>query len=214
MKGTMRRYISQGLSPQKITTQVIIKNNYYYSLSSKFYAQNLQPFNAWFNNEFRISDVFLQFLPCGSKLRENMGDPVPALRYIKSQFILYTLILLFSMQQHPRLPVPEANQAFKRCSAAPALGKGKRRGREGSETSSSTNDPIEDLVEPDTLANGIPLIGPGAARELDRRRKDDNEVKKDNDKGSLNIKIHLDLHAKVKLDLEADIYGDIVIGLL
>ncbi|KAJ5090196.1 hypothetical protein N7532_008880 [Penicillium argentinense] len=32
--------------------------------------------------------------------------------------------------------------------------------------------------------------------------------------GSLKIKIHLNLHAKVRLDLDAKLYGDIVIGLL
>lgn len=32
--------------------------------------------------------------------------------------------------------------------------------------------------------------------------------------GSLRIKIHLNLHAKVRLELDAQIYGDIVIGLL
>ncbi|KAJ5990768.1 hypothetical protein N7499_011322 [Penicillium canescens] len=95
----------------------------------------------------------------------------------------------------------------------PSIGKGKRRARQGSETSSSSNDPIESLVDPETLANGEgQLIGPAAARELDKKNKKDNEVKKD-DNGSLNIRIHLDLHAKVKLDLEADLYGDIVIGL-
>lgn len=31
---------------------------------------------------------------------------------------------------------------------------------------------------------------------------------------SLNIKISLNLHAKVRLDLDAQIYGDITIGLL
>ncbi|KAJ5102653.1 hypothetical protein N7532_003182 [Penicillium argentinense] len=99
-------------------------------------------------------------------------------------------------------------------SAAPPLGKGNRRGRQGSESSSSSTDPIESLVDPETLANGEgQLIGPAAARELDKKNKKHEEVEKD-DKGSLNIKIHLDLHAKVKLDLEADLYGDIVIGLL
>ncbi|CAG7976256.1 unnamed protein product [Penicillium olsonii] len=34
------------------------------------------------------------------------------------------------------------------------------------------------------------------------------------DNGSLQIKIHLNLHAKVKLELDAQVYGDIVIGLL
>ncbi|KAJ5216266.1 uncharacterized protein N7498_002673 [Penicillium cinerascens] len=33
-------------------------------------------------------------------------------------------------------------------------------------------------------------------------------------KESLKIKIHLNLHAKVRLDLDAQLYGDIVIGLL
>ncbi|OQE23080.1 hypothetical protein PENSTE_c009G05647 [Penicillium steckii] len=32
--------------------------------------------------------------------------------------------------------------------------------------------------------------------------------------GSLKIKVHLNLHAKVRLELDAQIYGDIVIGLL
>ena len=144
-----------------------------------------------------------------------MGDPVPALRYIKYQLILYMLMLLFYMQQGPFFQVSKANpRVYRRSGIAPSSGKGNRRGRTGSETSSSSNDPIESLVDPETLANGEgQLIGPAAARELDKKNKKDNEVKK-NDNGSLNIKIHLDLHAKVKLDLEADLYGDIVIGLL
>jgi hypothetical protein len=36
----------------------------------------------------------------------------------------------------------------------------------------------------------------------------------ENKESSLNIRIHLNLHAKVRLDLDAQIYGDIVIGLL
>ncbi|KAJ5923599.1 hypothetical protein N7454_008844 [Penicillium verhagenii] len=36
----------------------------------------------------------------------------------------------------------------------------------------------------------------------------------EDEKSSLKIKIHLNLHAKVRLDLDAQIYGDIVIGLL
>lgn len=144
-----------------------------------------------------------------------MGDPVPALRNIKSQLILCTLILLLYMQQDPTFYATKANLKNNRCSsAAPSLGKGNRRGRQGSESSSSSNDPIESLVDPETLANGEgQLIGPAAARELDKKNKKGQEVKKD-DNGSLSIKIHLDLHAKVKLDLEADLYGDIVIGLL
>ncbi|KAJ5298862.1 uncharacterized protein N7443_006982 [Penicillium atrosanguineum] len=118
------------------------------------------------------------------------------------------------MQQDPSFQVPKANRRVDRCSGVTTgLGKGNRRGRQGSESSSSSNDPIDNLVDLDTMANGGQLIGPAAARELDKRNDKDKEVKK-NDNGSLNIKIHLDLHAKVKLDLEADLYGDIVIGLL
>lgn len=143
-----------------------------------------------------------------------MGDPVPAVRYIKSQLIFYTLLLLLYMQQDPSLQVTEANPKVDRCSnAAPTLGKGNRRGRQNSESSTSSSDPIESLVDPETLANGEgQLIGPAAARELDKRSKKNNEEKEDD--GSLNIRIHLDLHAKVRLDLDADLYGDIVIGLL
>lgn len=36
----------------------------------------------------------------------------------------------------------------------------------------------------------------------------------DEEKSSLKIKIHLNIHAKVRLDLDAQIYGDVVIGLL
>jgi hypothetical protein len=69
-------------------------------------------------------------------------------------------------------------------------------------------------VDPETLANGTgQLIGPALARELDKRSDEVKGVKED-DKGSLKIRIHLDLRAKVKLDLEADLYGDIIIALL
>ncbi|GLI79559.1 hypothetical protein PoHVEF18_007896 [Penicillium ochrochloron] len=37
---------------------------------------------------------------------------------------------------------------------------------------------------------------------------------KEGDDSSLKIKISLNLHAKVRLDLDAQIYGDITIGLL
>lgn len=142
-----------------------------------------------------------------------MSDPVPALRYIKSQLMLYTLLLLLYIKQQPSLQVTKANpQIVPRSNAAPGPGKGNRKGRQSSQDSSSSNDPIESLVDPETLANGEgQLVGPSAARALDKKNKKDDEEK---DNGSLSIKIHLDLHAKVKLDLEADLYGDIVIGLL
>ncbi|KAJ5997278.1 hypothetical protein N7499_006419 [Penicillium canescens] len=147
-----------------------------------------------------------------------MGDPIPALRYIKSQLTLYTLLLFLYFQQNPPLLVTKANPKFDGCnSTAPAAAKGNRRNRQNSDdsTASSVTDPIESLVDPQTLAQGEgQLIGPSAARELDKRnKKDKGEVEKKDD-GSLNIRIHLDLHAKVRLDLEADLYGDIVIGLL
>jgi hypothetical protein len=153
-----------------------------------------------------------------------MGDPIPALRYIKYQLTLYTLLLFLYFQQNPPLLVTKANPKFDGCNStatapAPSPGRGNRRSRQNSDdsTASSAADPIESLVDPQTLAQGEgQLIGPSAARELDKRnKKDKGEVdKKKNDDGSLNIRIHLDLHAKVRLDLEADLYGDIVIGLL
>lgn len=39
-------------------------------------------------------------------------------------------------------------------------------------------------------------------------------LQSDDEKSSLKIKIHLNLHAKVRLDLDAQVYGDVVIGLL
>ncbi|KAJ5899732.1 hypothetical protein N7495_004476 [Penicillium taxi] len=39
-------------------------------------------------------------------------------------------------------------------------------------------------------------------------------VQEEGDKAALKIKVHLNLHAKVRLDLDAKIYGDVVIGLL
>lgn len=34
------------------------------------------------------------------------------------------------------------------------------------------------------------------------------------EKTSLKIKVHLNLHAKVRIDVDAQLYGDIIIGLL
>lgn len=54
------------------------------------------------------------------------------------------------------------------------------------------------------LAGTVPNAGlqiPGAPQQED-------------DKSSLKIKIHLNIHAKVRLELDAQIYGDVVIGLL
>lgn len=144
-----------------------------------------------------------------------MGDPVQAVRYLKSHIIFCAFILLSYTQAASSSQALKANANDGGCSGVvPALGKGNRKTRQGSESSTSSSDPIESLVDPETLANGEgQLIGPAAARELDKKNKKNKDVEKE-DGGSLNIKIHLDLHAKVKLDLEADLYGDIVIGLL
>ncbi|KAJ5933811.1 hypothetical protein N7454_006140 [Penicillium verhagenii] len=40
------------------------------------------------------------------------------------------------------------------------------------------------------------------------------ELLNEDEKSALKIKIHLNLHAKVRLDLDAQIYGDVVIGLM
>ncbi|KAJ9488750.1 hypothetical protein VN97_g4561 [Penicillium thymicola] len=62
----------------------------------------------------------------------------------------------------------------------------------------------------DTAQGALPKTGgltiPGVT--------DTGKKEGEDDKGSLQIKIHLNLHAKVKLELDAQIYGDIVIGLL
>ncbi|KAJ5294201.1 hypothetical protein PENANT_c028G07767 [Penicillium antarcticum] len=147
-----------------------------------------------------------------------MVNPTQALRYIQAQLTLYTLLLFLCLQQNPYLQVTKANSKVDGYdSDAPITGAGNRRGRQNSDdsTASDATDPIQDLVNPQTLAQGDdPLIGPSAARALDKKnKKDGDQVEKKND-GSLNIRIHLDLHAKVRLDLEADLYGDIVIGLL
>ncbi|KAJ5992200.1 hypothetical protein N7451_007924 [Penicillium sp. IBT 35674x] len=118
------------------------------------------------------------------------------------------------MQHASFSEIPKANSRVNRCSdVATAPGKGGRRGRQSSESStSSSGGPLENLVNPETLANGGgELITPEIARALDKKGK---EGKEEDDKGSLQIKIHLDLHAKVRLELDADLYGDIVIGLL
>lgn len=66
-------------------------------------------------------------------------------------------------------------------------------------------------TQPDTgdLTQGLPNSGLTVPGITDTGKKDDKD-----DKGSLQIKIHLNLHAKVKLELDAQIYGDVVIGLL
>ncbi|KAJ5536105.1 hypothetical protein N7513_009291 [Penicillium frequentans] len=136
-------------------------------------------------------------------------------RYIQSQLKLYTLILLCFMQHASFFEIPKANSRVDRCSdVTTAPGKDKnRRGRQSSESSnSSAGGVLENMVNPETLANGGgDLITPEIARALDKKEK---EGKGEGEKNSLQIKIHLDLHAKVRLELDADLYGDIVIGLL
>ncbi|KAJ5979293.1 hypothetical protein N7501_002635 [Penicillium viridicatum] len=83
--------------------------------------------------------------------------------------------------------------------SVPALG-----GRKGN----PTDDPVGAIGE--TAQGALPSAGgltiPGVT---DTGKKDGED-----DKGSLQIKIHLNLHAKIKLELDAQVYGDIVIGLL
>ncbi|KAJ5103013.1 hypothetical protein N7532_003542 [Penicillium argentinense] len=142
-----------------------------------------------------------------------MSDPTPALRYIQTHLTFSAILFLLYIQQHLFQNIIQANSNLAAPSNAPvAFGKGNRKGRQNSQDSSSSADPIDRLVDPQTLASGEgELIGPSAARILDRKKREEDEEK---DKDSLNIKIHLDLHAKVRLDLEADVYGDVVIGLL
>ncbi|RAH85586.1 hypothetical protein BO86DRAFT_436871 [Aspergillus japonicus CBS 114.51] len=54
---------------------------------------------------------------------------------------------------------------------------------------------------PNGLVPNSGMKAPGATQEEDGKE-------------SLRIRIHLNLHAKVKLELDAQLYGDIVIGLL
>ncbi|KAJ5634316.1 hypothetical protein N7528_002158 [Penicillium herquei] len=140
-----------------------------------------------------------------------MGDPIPALRYLHNHLTFTILVLLLYLQRIHQL-IKANPHPLMSSSTALAPGKGNRKNRQGSQDSLSSNDPIESLMDPETLASGEgKLIGPAAARILDTKKHEDDEKE---DKGSLNIRIHLDLHAKIKLDLEADLYGDVVIGLL
>ncbi|KAJ5726757.1 uncharacterized protein N7483_008114 [Penicillium malachiteum] len=75
---------------------------------------------------------------------------------------------------------------------------GGRKGKTDDELSGVT-DKVGDVV-PGGLPNaGLQIPGAPVGEE---------------DKSSLKIKIHLNIHAKVRLELDAQIYGDIVIGLL
>ncbi|KAJ5941546.1 hypothetical protein N7516_001714 [Penicillium verrucosum] len=82
-----------------------------------------------------------------------------------------------------------------------ATGLGNRKGNPADDTTGAISD---------TAAGTLPSTGgltiPGETVTGKKEGEDD--------KGSLQIKIHLNLHAKVKLELDAQIYGDIVIGLL
>ncbi|KAJ5657677.1 uncharacterized protein N7484_001326 [Penicillium longicatenatum] len=97
--------------------------------------------------------------------------------------------------------------------------------------------------EPEPAANSPPLSIPSESRPIGGRRgKSDDDANgttkggelvagntggisnaglqipgqllNEDEKSALKIKIHLNLHAKVRLDLDAQIYGDVVIGLL
>lgn len=81
--------------------------------------------------------------------------------------------------------------------SVPALG-----GRKGNPADDTLGAVGETAALPSTGGLTIPGV-------TDTGKKDGED-----DKGSLQIKIHLNLHAKIKLELDAQIYGDIVIGLL
>ncbi|CAG8356391.1 unnamed protein product [Penicillium salamii] len=70
----------------------------------------------------------------------------------------------------------------------------------------------KDSQEVDDTVGAVGDLAKGSAGGLQIPGKTDTGGK--DDKGSLQIKIHLNLHAKVKLELDAQVYGDIVIGLL
>ncbi|KAJ5589424.1 hypothetical protein N7537_012102 [Penicillium hordei] len=78
---------------------------------------------------------------------------------------------------------------------------GGRKGNQADDTVGAVGETAQDAL-PSTSGLTIPGVT--------------NTGKKDgeDDKGSLQIKIHLNLHAKIKLELDAQVYGDIVIGLL
>lgn len=98
----------------------------------------------------------------------------------------------------PLLPGPEAlantpssPQPSLTSAATDNLPKGNRKNK-GSEEGEKTNDVVPN--------SGLQV--PGAP------------LQSDDEKSSLKIKIHLNIHAKVRLDLDAQVYGDVVIGLL
>lgn len=104
-------------------------------------------------------------------------------------------------------PPPEAEPEALANSPSPppsstitdTLPKGGRKGNRPEEELGSVANKAGDAVQPLT-GGGLSIPG---------ETKGDTEGKE-----SLKIKIHLNLHAKVRLDLDAQIYGDVVIGLL
>jgi hypothetical protein len=70
------------------------------------------------------------------------------------------------------------------------------------------NRPEEELGNVGNKAGDIANL-PSSGLTIPGETKGDTEGKE-----SLKIKIHLNLHAKVRLELDAQIYGDVVIGLL
>ncbi|KAJ5661822.1 uncharacterized protein N7477_009438 [Penicillium maclennaniae] len=99
--------------------------------------------------------------------------------------------------QFPELEVPANSPPPSVTSVTDTLPKGGRKG----------NRPEEELGG---VTNKVGDALPSTGLTMPNETKGGSEGKE----GRLNIKIHLSLYAKVRLDLDAQIYGDIVIGLL
>ena len=97
----------------------------------------------------------------------------------------------------PELQAPANSPPPSFSSVTDTLPKGGRKG----------NRPEEELGG---VTNKVGDALPSTGLSMPNETKGGTEGKE----GSLNIRIHLNLHAKVRLDLDAQIYGDIVIGLL
>ncbi|KAJ6127292.1 hypothetical protein N7523_002904 [Penicillium sp. IBT 18751x] len=93
----------------------------------------------------------------------------------------------------PELEVPANSPPSSVTSVTDTLPKGGRKG----------NGPEEELGG---VTNKVGNAPPSTGLTMPNETKGGTEGKG----GSLNIKIHLNLHAKVRLDLDAQIYGDIV----
>ncbi|RAH75305.1 uncharacterized protein BO66DRAFT_444968 [Aspergillus aculeatinus CBS 121060] len=135
-------------------------------------------------------------------------------------------LLFYSLSNLPKTPQPRPQPLTTATSPTfPENSLPDSRPTGGRKNSTSIDHPEDELdSSAPSAAENLPTDPPAAAAPATNTisqglvpnsgMKAPGPTQEEDGKESLRIRIHLNLHAKVKLELDAQLYGDIVIGLL